>query len=424
MRTHTAVALATVIAVGAGGDLLAQRRDAFQESSLHPAIGYTTRPVHDRIARLGEAIDAGTAHLTFDNATGYLPSVLAALGVPSESQMLVFSKTSAQAERIEMHNPRAVYFGDDVAVAWVRGSERLELAAHDPQQGVVFYTLNQLPSERPHLARRVNECLMCHLTWDTLAVPGFTLISTFPMPDDPNAYATGVVMDARTPLGDRWGGWFVTGKAVPRLHRGNVPVVQPAAQLAKPAPPPPILAAVTDQFDATGYLTPYSDVAALMVFEHEAHMTNLITHLNWEARVAPSGPGVPVRVAEAARDLVDYMLFVDEAPIPSSIQGSSGFAEKFSAAGPTDEQGRSLRQLDLTRHLMKYPCSYMIYNEAFDALPPTARDAAYRRLWQVLSGGVTGKAYTHLTLPVRRAVAEILHATKKDLPSYFQTVTR
>jgi hypothetical protein len=350
--------------------------------------------------------------------------VLAALGVPRESQMLVFSKTSAEASLIDMRNPRAVYFGDDVAVAWVRGSARLEIAAHDPQQGVVFYTLDQKPTDTPHLTRRVNECLMCHLTWDTLAVPGFTVISTFPMSDDPNAYATGVVVDGRTPLGDRWGGWFVTGNAVPRLHRGNVPVVQTAAQLAKPAPPPPALTSVTNQFDTTGFLTPYSDIVSLMVFEHEAQMTNRLTQVNWEARVAPPGPGVPLRVAEAARALVDDMLFVDEAPITSPIEGSSGFAERFSARGPTDGQGRSLRQLDLTRHLMKYPCSYMIYNEAFDALPPTARDAVYRRLWDILSGGVTDKAYAHLTRPVRQAVVEILRATKKDLPGYFQPVAR
>jgi hypothetical protein len=166
-----------------------------------------------------------------------------------------------------------------------------------------------------------------------------------------------------------------------------------------------------------------SDIVSLMVFEHQAHMTNLLTHLNWEARVATvGGAGTPARVAEAAEDLVDYLLFVDEAPIPSRIQGSSGFAEKFAAMGPNDARGRSLRQFDLTRRMMRYPCSYMIYSEAFDALPPIAKDAAYRRLWRVLSGEVKGKAYAHLTLPNRQAIVEILRATKKDLPGYFSTV--
>ena len=403
---------------------MAQRRDAFQESAAHPAIGYTTREVHDRVQQLNAKLDAGTSRLTFESGTGYLSSLLAALGVPVESQMLVFSKTSAQADLITIKNPRALYFSDDVAVAWVRGSDTLEVAAHDPQQGVVFYTLDQKPAGKPQLTRRVEECVMCHLTWDTLAVPGFTVISTFPMSDDPKAYASGVVVDHRTALDQRWGGWFVTGKTVPRLHRGNAPVVVPAAQLAKPAPPPPVLLSVKDRFDTTGFPTPYSDIVPLMVFEHQAHMTNLLTHLNWEARVASSGPVVPVRVTEAAQDLVDYMLFVEEAPIAARIEGSSGFAEKFSSMGPADDRGRSLRQLDLTKRLMRYPCSYMIYDASFDALPPVAKDAAYQRLWRILSGQVRGNEYAHLTLGVRQAIVEILKSTKKDLPSYFQPVTR
>jgi hypothetical protein len=412
--------MVVVMAAGVGVVLVAQRRDAFHESAAHPAIEYATRPVHDRLARLDEQFAAGTVRLSYDPSTGYLPSLLSALDIPPESQMLVFSKTSAQANLIDMGNPRAVYFGDDVAVARVRGSDRLELAAHDPEQGVVFYTLDDKAGDTPRLTRRVAECLMCHLTWDTLAVPGFTIISTFPMSDSPTAYATGVSVDERTPIADRWGGWFVTGRGVPRVHRGNVPVVQTDAELARPAPPPPVLASVNGRVDTAGYLTPYSDIVALMVFEHEAQMTNYLTRLNWEARVAAAAPGSLARVADAANDLVDYMLFVDEAPLPGPIEGSSGFAEKFVARGPVDAQGRSLRQLDLATRLMKYPCSYLIYSQAFDALPATAKDAVYRRLWQVLSGGTTSKSYAFLTPALRLAIIEILRDTKKDLPGYFR----
>jgi hypothetical protein len=105
------------------------------------------------------------------------------------------------------------------------------------------------------------------------------------------------------------------------------------------------------------------------------------------------------------------------------IEGSSSFAADFSAIGPRDTKGRSLRQLDLEKRLMRYPCSYMIYTPAFDALPPAALDAVYRRLWQVLSGEDHGQSYAHLTLPDRQAIAEILRATKAGLPAYFQAVT-
>ena len=123
---------------------------------------------------------------------------------------------------------------------------------------------------------------------------------------------------------------------------------------------------------------------------------------------------------EAAADLADYLLFVDEAPFAGSIRGSSGFAEKFSAEGPRDSKGRSLRQLDLDRRLMKYPCSYMIYSRAFDALPADARNVVYQRMWQVLSGRDISKKYSTLSAADRQAVVEILRDTKKDLPAFFR----
>ena len=380
--------LALVAALVTAGALAvaAQRPDAFQEASDHPAIGYASKPVHDRVAELGRTLDAGTASLAFDPANGYLRSVLAVLDVPVESQTLVFSQTSAQADRISFRNPRALYFNDSVAVGWVRGADQLELAASDPSQGVVFYTIEQRVSARPRVVRQTAECLECHLSWDTLGVPGLLTMSTFPMSDDPNAYASGVVVDHRTPFMERWGGWFVTARADSLHHLGNLPVVRPAAELAGPPPATPHLASVQGRFDTRGYLSPYSDIAALMVLNHQTHMTNLLTRIGWEARLAAYTRQSLDRVRDAASDVVDYMLFVDEAPVGRMLQGSSGFAERFSGEGPRDSKGRSLRQLDLHERLLRYPCSYMIYSAAFDALPPSAKDAVYRRLWEVLSG--------------------------------------
>ena len=129
---------------------------------------------------------------------------------------------------------------------------------------------------------------------------------------------------------------------------------------------------------------------------------------------------MPVAIDEAAKEVVDYMLFVDEAPFTDTIRGSTGFAARFAAEGPRDRRGRSLRQLDLERRLLKYPCSYMIYSPQFDALPASARDAIYRRLWQVLSGQEREKPYTRLASTDRRAIVEILRDTKPELPDYFR----
>ena len=423
-----ALFLAGAASVCVAAMVLAQRQDAYVSSRDHPAIQYTKGPVDTSVTRLNRHLEAGRIQLTFEEGSGYLRSLLAQLGVPLESQQLVFSQGSAQAPLIKVDNPRAIYFNDTTAIGWVRGAETVELAAHDPQQGTIFYTLDQKKAGRPVL-KRDDSCLQCHLTWDTLGVPGLTVLSTFPMSDDKHAYASGLTVDHRVDLNMRWGGWYVTGKSLPTRHMGNLPVVRPAAELAKPEPLPPPLQSVAGRFDPAGFPSLYSDVVAAMVLGHQTHMTNHLTRLGWEARVAEpqiaagAKPAVD-RLQVAVRDFVDYLLFVDEALLPKKLEGSSGFAEHFVTLGPVDRQGRSLRQFDLDRRLLRYPCSYMIYSPAFDALPAVALDAVYRRMWTILSGEETAKPYSRLSLADRTAIVEILRDTKKNLPSYFQAVVR
>jgi hypothetical protein len=180
------------------------------------------------------------------------------------------------------------------------------------------------------------------------------------------------------------------------------------------------------KFDTDAYLSPYSDVAALMVFDHQMYMTNLITRVGWEVRCALYDK-IPDRalntlLRDSATELVDYLLFIDEAPLPGPVHGTSGFAEKLAAEGPWASHGRSLRQLDLQRRLLRYPCSYMIYTQAFDSLPEQARNAIYQRMWQILSGAEKNNRYARLSPADRQAIVEILRDTKKGLPGYFQQV--
>jgi hypothetical protein len=111
---------------------------------------------------------------------------------------------------------------------------------------------------------------------------------------------------------------------------------------------------------------------------------------------------------------------VDEAALPSAVKGATPFAQEFASRGPRDRKGRSLRDLQLTNRLLRYPCSYMIYTEAFDALPTAAKSDVYQRLWEVLSGKETSKVYAGLSSADRQAVVEILLDTKKGLPDYFR----
>jgi hypothetical protein len=157
-----------------------------------------------------------------------------------------------------------------------------------------------------------------------------------------------------------------------------------------------------------------SDIVALMVFQHQMHMMNLITRLGWEFRMAASLLGttgkrnevIERQLREGTNELVDYLLFVDEAPLSNQIKGTSEFAEKFAARGPIDSTGRSLRQFDLEHRLMRYPCSYMIYSPAFEALPADAKKSIYGRMREVMS--------RRLSATDRQAILEILRDTKKD----------
>src|SRR5690348_5305527 len=120
----------------------------------HPAIEYETRPEHNVISELNARLREGKARLEFASVSGYLRSTLEALHVPIEAQLVVFSKTSLQQRIISPTNPRTIFFGDSVAVAWVRGEPFVEIAAEDAQQGVIFYTLDQRATEPPVFVRR------------------------------------------------------------------------------------------------------------------------------------------------------------------------------------------------------------------------------------------------------------------------------
>ena len=288
----------------------------------------------------------------------YLPALLQALGVSAESQVLVFSKTGLGRERISPRTPRAIYFNDDVAIAFVPGANVIELAATDPLRGAVFYTMSAAKSGLPRFDRS-KLCLACHHDAATLGVAGIYVGSVYVSPTGRPDYRGSIVSDHRTPFEDRWGGWFVSGTGA-EPHRGNTVSSGPAGG----AP-----AGVRLPLDMSGYLAPSSDLVALMTLEHQTQMTNLLIRLGWEARIAAhEGKGDAVLEARI-EEVAGYMLFLDEVPLTEPVQGISAFAEMFSQKGPRDRKGRSLRELDLKTRLFRFPLSYMIYSDLFRRSP-------------------------------------------------------
>ncbi len=380
----------------------------------HPAIHYAQGPADDPIARLAKQLDSGDTKLDYhEGGLGYLPSLLDRLGVNPDSQALVFSKTSFQGTRISPRNPRAIYFADDVAVGWVRGGEGFELAGLDPRQGVIFYTLATAQSDQPKIVRR-DECLHCHVGSATLGVPGIFVGSVYPDAFGNAARSGSIITDHRTPFEDRWGGWYVNAARGEQRDRANAIAPDPAEPQALKTDGRQNLSSLAKEFNTAGYLTSVSDIVALMTFEHQTQLTNLMTRLNWEARIPETKPA---DIESEILAIVKYMLFTDEAPLKEPIQGVSSFSRTFPQRGPRDKKGRSLRDFDLERRLFRYPLSYMIYSPSFDNLPDGIRGEVYQGLFDVLTGRSRPESISQAD---GRAILEILRDTKPNLPAYWR----
>jgi hypothetical protein len=382
-----------VMTRGASGQI-AVRNQGFVPFSDAPI--YYRGDVDDPIARLQKQLDRGETTLAYEPGHGYLRAVLDRLKVPLSSQTLVFSKTSFQYRKITPQAPRALYFNDDVYVGQVHDGKVLEFISFDANQGAIFYILDEKTADHPQFQRAELDCTTCHVAATTRNVPGVLVRSISTTATGTQAPQTpSFITGHESPLSQRWGGWYVTGTAGAQAHMG-------ATDLS------PI--------DTSTYLAPTSDIVAHLVLAHQTQMHNLITLTNYETRLAQFEGDSAERYEKAAEELVRYLLFADEAPLTDAVKGASEFAHEFASRGPSDGKGRSLRQFDLKTRLFTYPCSYLIYSEDFDALPATAKAYVYRRLLEVLTGRDQSGEFARLTKEDRRAVLEILLATKTGLP--------
>ena len=202
----------------------------------------------------------------------------------------------------------------------------------DPEQGVIFYELEQQRRDKPQFVRH-DDCLSCHQSDVTLGVPGMMIRSLFTGPDgSPQLIFGGYTTDHSSPLKERWGGWYVTGKLGSNRHMGNTMITDSETPESTISSKAPDMGSLQERFETDGYLAPYSDVAALLVFNHQMHMMNLLTRIAWENRLYENTAALTELIGKTANEVVDYLLFVDETPLDGKIQGTSGFTDKFAGA--------------------------------------------------------------------------------------------
>lgn len=377
----------------------------------------------DPVSQLQRRISNGETQLRHEPGRGYLRSLLKELGISSDSQCLLFSKTSSQNEHIGPTTPRAIYYNDQVYVGWVQQGDVIDLVSVDASKGCIFFTLDQTELVPPRITRQ-SDCIRCHVGHKTSGIPGVLVRSVFTDPDGhPVTQVADFVSGHHSPLNRRWAGWYATGQLENDTHLGNFFLVDRTRPTSFEPPPYQAVADLRDRFNVDPYLTPHSDVVALLVLEHQIGMQNRLVRLNYDARLnadvsgghGPGGSGLKP-YALAADALLEYMLFRNETQLKGRVTGTSGFAAAFQALGPQDRKGRSLRDFDLVHRIFRYPCSYLIYSPAFDALPSDVKAFLWARLEKILSG--TDPAFANLSCEDRLAIREILEDTKPDYKAW------
>jgi hypothetical protein len=426
VRNYLCLALVLFCIAGAN----AHAQVSFDEAP----VNYDKGPVDNPITRLQAKLDAGEAKLEYSDRLGYLPSVLENLGISTTSQMLVFSKTSFQLRQISPSTPRSLNFSDDMYIGAVQQGEVVEISAVDARMGAIFYSLPQTKTKNPKFTRLTHSCTSCHASSLSKGVPGHVVRSVYTASTGHPILSMGTYRtDHTSPLKERWGGWYVTGNSGGQGHLGNVTVEETSDRDSLDLKPGTNAQTLDRWVDTSPYLTPHSDIVALMVLEHQTLMHNFITRANFLTQVTLRDSRImnkmlerPVdyhsdstkrRIVNAGEPLVKYMLFVDEYKLTDPVKGTSGFREHFANLGQRDSKGRSLRDFDLKTRMFKFPCSYLIYSESFDKLPENVKTYVYKRLHEVLTGADQSEEFSHISSANRKAILEILLETKQGLPS-------
>lgn len=411
-------------------------------------INYSAAQPHDPAAALNDRIGSGKVRFGGDTDGAVVQTLLNELDISTNSQLLVFSKTSLQRQRISPDHPRALYFNDTCYVGWVPGG-LVEVVGIDPILGPIFYALNpsalrtNSSASSTHVLTRDADCLRCHGGTFVRGIPGLLARSVFPDAEgEPLLRYGSEVVDFRTAFTNRWGGWYVTGQHGAALHRGNVLAKEKNDQLLVDFHQGANVTNLSDFFFTKRYLDEgASDIVALLVFEQQITIQNILTKASLNCRRMldyqknlqralkdpftdePAYDSVKSVFDSSARELVDALLFQGEAELPSGLKGSVEFQHAFATGATTrrSHDGLSLRDLDLTHgHIFQNRCSYLIYSESFRQLPVPLRNRVFDRLRTALRQDNPDHRYAYIGSDERKRIVTILSETDPDLATQFE----
>jgi len=258
--------------------------------------------------------------------------------------------------------------------------------------------------------------------------------SVYPHPDGNPITSTGSYLTTHeSPISERWGGWYVTGKHGKARHLGNLTISDPKTINHLDFDAGANVSTLSRYFDTSKYPLDTSDIVSLMVLEHQCEMHNRLSlgmlrtrkwmkyqqeldrSLGRKVASVPTGTALTVVRGETER-IVDYLLYRGEAALPDEgIAGSKEFQKAFRGNRKEDSQGRSLKDFDLQRRLFKYRCSYMIYSKAFDSLPDHLEKAVFKQLVSVLRSEARRDRFKDLSKEERATILEILTETKPEI---------
>lgn len=397
--------------------LSAERLFNFRE----PPHSYFEHQPTDRLARLQADLTSGKTTLDTSSDNAFLISILKALEIPVSSQILVFSATSLQSEIINPRNPRALYFNDDTYLGWVPGG-RVEVSAIDPKMGPMFYVYERFTPGRIPTPERSTRCFACHAGTATNYVPGLIAESVLvSMAGSSLQTFRRDEQGHQIPLESRFGGWLLTGKHNLTKHEANVAGKSDSGRI--------------DRFDASPgrfsdlsrHLRPTSDILPHLVHEHQLGFENRLFQLSYLLRQRNDEgkgrltPDAEKEIDAKAADLARYILFANEAPLPSKgIEGDPDFIRDFQFQKITTRTGHSLKEFDLRTRLFKYRCTYMLYTDSWLEAPKDLKNRVYLHMAQGLKESGTSKDMSHLPVAERLAIRSILKDTLPDLPAWWR----